>query len=49
MGDKERDVPLYQTFVRRVKPDVRTLGIFGGQHTTKTVASAYPGVPVDAG
>ena len=36
MGDKERDVPLYQTFVRRVKPDVRTLGIFGGQHTTKT-------------
>lgn len=36
MGDKERDVPLYQTFARRVKPDVLTLGIFGGQHTTKT-------------
>ena len=36
MGDKERDVPLYQTFVRKVKPDVRTLGIFGGQHITKT-------------
>ena len=35
MGGKERDVPLYQTFVRRVKPDVRTLGIFGGQHITK--------------
>ena len=36
MGDKERAVPLYQTFVRRVKPDVRTLGIFGGQHIVKT-------------
>ncbi len=36
MGEKGRDVPLYQTFARKVNPDISALGIFGGQHVAKT-------------
>lgn len=43
MGDKSRDLPLYQTFVRKVDPDIRTLGIFGGDHIMKTAESESMG------
>lgn len=34
-GDKNRDLPLYQTFVRKVDPNRRVLGLFGGDHIVK--------------
>ncbi len=36
MGDKSRDEAIYQTFVRKVDPNIRSIGIFGGDHITKS-------------
>lgn len=39
-GDKARDLPLYETFARRVDPAVRALGVFGSMHIQKAADPA---------